>query len=454
MIQLIPITGIGEITAKTDFVEEILRSPQGQTLQKGDILVVSSKAVAKWEGNVRKEKDIRPGEKAKKLSILLGKSAPYCQAVLEETEEIIRLAKGVIICRTHHGFILANAGVDASNAGEEGELILLPQNPQKSAEVRLSKIGEKLDFSVPVVVSDTFGRPFRNGQMDMAVGVGGMIPAADYEGKRDRRGRVMKTTSIAVADELCSAANLAAEKTAGIPAVIIRGYSYLPGEGKIQDTFMEREKDLFACDEGRGEELLRKTIFSRRSVRRFTGEEISNEELRLILKAGANSPCAHHKRPWKLVALAKEEVKGQVVESMNQLLRQDMEQKGFSKQVIEQKAQKARQNLLSAGALILLFVKKPEKANPLEKKKDTEYFLALQSVTLAGGQMLLAAHQLGLGACWYAAPWFCGELLREYAGLSGQYEAVGMLAVGIPDEPRLKKEAEENEGPSDWIILS
>lgn len=246
MIQIIPVEGIGEITAESDFPGEILAAGAGPFLQSGDILVVSSKVVSKWEGNVRKEAEIQVTPEALHLSELIGKPAAYCQVVLEETAETVRLAKGVMVSRTHHGFVLANAGVDASNTGEAGDIIPMPKAPEESAQQIREEIRRRSGAEVAVVISDTFGRPFRKGQIDLAIGVAGMEPMLDYAGSADRRGKVLKTTCMAIADELCSAANLAAEKTAGVPAVIIRGYDYPKGEGSIQDILMERERDLFA----------------------------------------------------------------------------------------------------------------------------------------------------------------------------------------------------------------
>ena len=148
--------------------------------------------MSKWEGNIRRKEEIAITSEAKKLSQILGKEEAYCQVVLEETIETVRLAKGVIICRNRQGFVLANAGVDASNAGGEGQIIPIPDNPEGSARRIREEVGERSGIKIAVILSDTFGRPFRKGQTDLAIAVAGMKPMLDYNGVGDRQGREMK----------------------------------------------------------------------------------------------------------------------------------------------------------------------------------------------------------------------------------------------------------------------
>ena len=200
-------------------------------------------------------------------------------------------------------------------------------------------------------------------------------------------------------------------------------------------------------------ELLDRTIYSRCSVRLFTGDALEEEALRLILKAGSNAPSAHNQRPWRFVAIKSKEAKEALTVGMNQKLRQDMEKAGFSPEAIEEKAERSRRTFLSAGVLLLLFLKRPDRINPLAKSEDTEYLLTVQSVALAGGQMLLAAHELGLGACWYAAPLFCRDFLLEYTGLTPEYEAAGLICVGVPFQEAKKPKERMREPEEDSIIL-
>ena len=247
MITIIPVEGIGVITKGMDFPGQIWSAAgkDGKGLLDGDVLVVSSKAVSKWEGNVRNAADIKVSPQAAELSGILGKTAAYCQVVLDETVKTVRLVRGLMISRNKQGFVLANAGVDASNTQKEGDLIPLPADSDASARRIRDDVRLRHGIGIAVIVSDTFGRTWRKGQTDMAVGVAGIAPLLDYSGRLDSRGRKMKTTCIAVADELAGAANLAAEKTAMIPAVIIRGYGYQRKESSIGEVLMEEERDLF-----------------------------------------------------------------------------------------------------------------------------------------------------------------------------------------------------------------
>lgn len=242
-ISLLPVTGIGEIRGGDDLSAMILEA--FPSFEAGDVLVVSSKAVSKAEGRAVHETTLSPSPFARHLSELTGNTPAYCELVLQESDGILRCAKGVVICRTHHGFVLANAGVDASNAGGAGMLIPLPKDPDASARRLAESLGEATGKPVGVVVSDTFGRAWRNGQMDLAIGVYGIPALYDYAGQPDDDGRILRKTCSAVADELAAAAELVAGKTGRVPAVVVRGFN-LPGKtGTAADLVMDPARDLF-----------------------------------------------------------------------------------------------------------------------------------------------------------------------------------------------------------------
>ena len=240
-LSLIPVEGIGELQPGDDLAALIAEKIQ---LQQGDIVVVSSKTVSKCEGNLYASSEIQPSPFAYTVSELTHNSPAYCELVLRESARIVRLSQGVIICQTHHGFVLANAGVDASNAGGKDLLITLPKDPDRSAKQLRERFWELCGVSVAVILSDTFGRPWRNGETDLAIGVSGISPLTDYRGQRDDNGRPMSKTALATADELASAAELVRGKTGRIPAVIIRGMQP-KGDGSVQELLMDPGKDLF-----------------------------------------------------------------------------------------------------------------------------------------------------------------------------------------------------------------
>ena len=241
-IKLIPINNREEILADTDLFD-FFRNSFSDWRDK-DILVVSSKIVSKAEGCIFSEADLLPSKFAVYLSGLTGKSPAYCELVLQESAGILRTAPGTVICRTHHGFVLANAGVDASNAGGTGRLLSLPRHPDLSAKRLGEQLSEYFQCHIGVIISDTFGRPWRKGQMDLAIGCWGLAPLCDYAGCPDNDGRMLSRTCVAIADELAAAADLVAGKTNRIPGVIIRGYQFT-GEGNAQELLMPSHLDLF-----------------------------------------------------------------------------------------------------------------------------------------------------------------------------------------------------------------
>jgi coenzyme F420-0:L-glutamate ligase/coenzyme F420-1:gamma-L-glutamate ligase len=194
-----------------------------EPLRIGDVLVVAHKVVSKAEGAVVALEDVEPGERALALAAEHGKDPRAIEVILGESTEIVRARAGVLICRTRHGFVCANAGVDASNAGSAGELVLLPRDPDASARALRRRLRELGGVAPAVVVTDSFGRAWRIGQCDIAIGAAGLAPADDWRGRRDGAGRELTATIVAVADEAAAAADLARAKDSAEPAVLVRG---------------------------------------------------------------------------------------------------------------------------------------------------------------------------------------------------------------------------------------
>ena len=192
-------------------------------LADGDVLVIAHKVVSKAEGRVRSLDEIAPGERALELAAEHGKDARLVQAVLDESAELLRAHDGVFICATHHGFVCANAGIDQSNASRPGELVLLPVDPDESARGLRAALGAALGARPAVVISDSFGRPWRLGQTDVAIGAAGLTVLDDWSGRPDAYGRALRVTSLAIADAAAAAADLARAKDERRPAVLVRG---------------------------------------------------------------------------------------------------------------------------------------------------------------------------------------------------------------------------------------
>ena len=231
-----------------DDLGELIATATPPDLDDGDIVVVAHKVVSKAEGRVRRLADVSPGERAVELAFAQGKDPRAVQVVLDESASVLRAERGVMICETHHGFVCANAGVDASNATDADELVLLPLEPDESARRLRARIGALRGVRPAVVVSDSFGRPWRVGQTDVAIGAAGLRPVDDWIGRYDASGRELRATAIAVADAVAAAADLARAKNSREPAVLVRGLLRVvmkddgPGAAALR---RERDMDLF-----------------------------------------------------------------------------------------------------------------------------------------------------------------------------------------------------------------
>ena len=211
-----------------------------------DVIVVTQKIVSKAEGRIVDLARIEPRPEAVAFAERWQRDPRQVEVVLRESAEVLRMERGIIIGRTHHGFVCANAGVDASNTGDHDAVTLLPTDPDASAAALRERLGEILGVRPAVVISDSFGRPWRFGIVDVALGVAGFTPLDDQRGRPDADGRTMRSTVVAVADEICSAAELAAGKTSRQPVVLVRGASLPEGEGSVaRDVVMPVEMDLF-----------------------------------------------------------------------------------------------------------------------------------------------------------------------------------------------------------------
>ena len=227
--------------------DAIERTPGALPLTEGDVLVVTQKIVSKAEGAVIDLTGVVPGEEALEFAQRFDRDARQVQVVLNEARRVVRMENGVLITETPHGFVCANGGVDASNVGpDSGSLVtLLPRDPDASAAGIRAAVRARFGVDVPVIVSDSFGRPWRWGIVDVAIGVSGLLPLDDLRGVPDADGRVMRSTVRAVADELASAAELALGKTAGRPVALVRGATFTRGEGSVRELVMPAANDLF-----------------------------------------------------------------------------------------------------------------------------------------------------------------------------------------------------------------
>ena len=245
-LQIIGIKHIPLIESGEDLFQIILDafSKNSITLVSGDIVVITSKVVSKAEGRVISLNDFTPSASEKSLANQLNKDPKLLSAILSETKKVIKIKNGIMICETSHGFICANAGVDQSNV-PKGFVSLLPVNPDNSAEEIRVKFLDKLNVNVAVIITDTFGRPWRNGFVNVAIGVSGLDPILSYKGQIDSYGYNLRVTDLAISDELASAAELVMGKVDNIPVALIRNYLFQPDHGGAHKLVRDASTDIF-----------------------------------------------------------------------------------------------------------------------------------------------------------------------------------------------------------------
>jgi coenzyme F420-0:L-glutamate ligase/coenzyme F420-1:gamma-L-glutamate ligase len=248
LIKIIPIMISSDIKKGDDLGAIIADAAKrnSQRILDGDIIVIAQKIVSKAEGRIVDLRTIRPGRMANKLAREQGKDPRVTEVILRESASIVKAKSGIIISETKHGFVCANAGVDQSNAEGKESAILLPTEPDRSARRLSDSIERKTGAKIAVIIADTFGRAFRIGQTNTAIGVAGIKPIKSYIGKRDMYGRKLQVTEIAVADEIASAAELVMGKSERVPVAIVRGYGFEKASGAtVRELIRPKKSDLF-----------------------------------------------------------------------------------------------------------------------------------------------------------------------------------------------------------------
>ena len=246
-VRIIGLQGLPDIKPGTDLVAAILETAhaQGLTLTGDDVLVVTQKIVSKAEDRLVDLRLVTPSAFARQVAASQQKDPRLMEVVLRETKRLVRMDQRTLIAETHHGFVCAHAGVDESNVAGEATVALLPVDADASARRLREGIRAHTGVELAVIISDTFGRPWREGLVNVAIGLAGLEPMKDYRGLPDTEGRVLKVTALAVADELASAAELVMGKLDKVPIAVIKGFSYPRGEGSAVALVRQPEKDLF-----------------------------------------------------------------------------------------------------------------------------------------------------------------------------------------------------------------
>jgi len=247
-IEIIPILIRDDIKKGDDIADLIIKSikEKNESLQENDVVIITHKIISKAEGRTTDLRNIVPSEVSKKISSNTGKDPRLVELIISQSNEIVKIERDIIITETKHGFVCANAGIDTSNVGKLSDhVLLLPDDPDESARNIRNDLNAKTGVNVGIIISDTFGRPFRKGQVNIAIGVAGIDPIKSYIGKRDMYGKILKVTEIAIADEITSAAELVMGKSSRVPVSIVRGYNFSFNDSSISKVTRSKKDDLF-----------------------------------------------------------------------------------------------------------------------------------------------------------------------------------------------------------------
>jgi coenzyme F420-0:L-glutamate ligase/coenzyme F420-1:gamma-L-glutamate ligase len=389
---------------------------QGERLQDGDVVCVASKAVALTEGRAVAGDDVRA-------------------LALERAAEVVADAPWVLITRTPHGFVAANGGIDRSNVVDD-ELLELPVDPDATAAQLHADIAARTGMRVGIIITDTFGRAWRIGQTDVALGVAGVAAIRDERGGCDLDGRQLLVTEAAIADELAGAADLVRRKDSGAAFVLIRGLDRsltddaatgIPTNGQV--LVRGPEHDLFRFG---GARAVEHGLAARRTVRVFDGRTVPYELLARAVDAAATAPAPHHTRPWRVVRLTAA-TRTTLLDAMADTWREDLRRDGAAEEAIERRIARSDSVLRTAPELLALFVDVAE-AHPYPdvRRRTAERDLFLLSGGAAIEAMLVALAANGLGAAWISSSVFCPDTVRLVLDIGADVEPLGMIAVGWP----------------------
>ncbi|MFE2957539.1 coenzyme F420-0:L-glutamate ligase [Nocardia tengchongensis] len=429
-LRILPIAGLPEFRPGDDVAEAI--AAQAPWLQDGDVLVVTSKIVAKAEGRVVSV-PTDPEER----------DAVRRKLVLEESVRVLARKNRTLITENRLGIVQAAAGIDGSNV-EQDELVLLPEDPDASAKALRAELAERLGVQVAVVITDTMGRAWRNGQIDAAIGSSGLRVLHDYNGAVDGQGNELHVTLVAVADELAAAADLVKGKLGGVPVAVVRGLDYTDDGSTAAGLLRRGEEDLFWLGTEESVDLGRKqAMLLRRSVRQFADTPVEPEVIRAAVAAALTAPAPHHTRPVRFVWVRDPGLRERLLEAMAEKWRTDLTGDGRTPESVEKRIQRGR-ILFDAPEVIIPFcVPDGTHDYPDETRRAAEKTMFTVAVGAAVQGLLVSLAVRGVGSCWIGSTIFAPDVTREVLGLEADWSPLGAIAVGYPLEELAPREARE-----------
>jgi coenzyme F420-0:L-glutamate ligase / coenzyme F420-1:gamma-L-glutamate ligase len=410
-LTVLPVPGLPEITPGSDLAGLIADAAlAGPGLTDGDILVITSKIVSKAEDRVV------TGDRE--------------SAIRAETMRVVARRGATTISQTRHGLVLAAAGVDASNT-RPGTVVLLPLDPDRSADALRKSIGARAGARLGVIITDTMGRPWRAGQTDTAIGAAGITPLRDHRGEPDTFGNVLEVTVAAVADEIAAAADLVKQKTTGVPVAIVRGLAGLvtdaagPGAAAL---IRPADDDMFRLGTS-------DVLTARRTVRDFTAAPVSPAAVRRAIAAAVTAPAPHHSQPWRFAVLESAAARSRLLDAMLAAWKADLAADGFTPEQIARRV--ARGEPLRKAPLLIVpcLVADAAHAYPDARRAAAERTMFVVAMGAAVQNLLVALAIEGLGSCWVSSTLFCPEVTVQALGLPAGWEPMGAVGVGHPAAP-------------------
>lgn len=415
-------TGLGEFRPGDDLTAALAQA--APWLADGDVVVVTSKVVSKCEGRI-----VPAPHDAE------ARDALRRQLVEAEAVRVLARKGRTWITENRLGLVQAAAGVDGSNVGSD-ELALLPVDPDGSAAALRAGLAERLGVSVAVLITDTMGRAWRNGQIDVAIGASGLSVLNGYAGSVDRHGNELVVTEVAVADELAAAADLVKGKLTDVPVAVVRGITS-PDDGSTAAALVRSgPDDLFwlgtaeAIQLGRGQAQL-----MRRSVRSFADEPVPAQLITDAMAEALTAPAPHHTRPVRFVWLQTSSVRTRLLDAMARQWRSDLTGDGKSPESIE--ARVSRGQILYDAPEVVIPIMVPDGAHhyPDAIRAAAEHTMFTVAVGAAVQGLLVALAVRGVGSCWIGSTIFAPELVRTELDLPPDWEPLGTIAIGYPTEP-------------------